>query len=96
MIPVHERLIVRPFQPETKTPGGIIIPDTAQQRPSKALVIAVGEGVKDRPMIFKKDDVVFHVLGAGIPMEHCGELLYFLRDVDCLAYIRDETEPQNP
>lgn len=93
--PIHEKLIVKPFPAETETAGGIIIPDNVQQRPSKALVVAVGKGVKDRPMVFKENDIVFHVLGAGTPIEHEGELFYSLRDVDCLAYIRNESTSKN-
>jgi chaperonin GroES len=87
MQPIHEKILVRPFPPETETKSGIIIPPSVQERPSKATVIAVGGGVKDRPMVLQVGDTVFHVLNAGTPIEHEGELLYMLRDVDCLARI---------
>lgn len=88
--PLNEKILVRPFPPDAISEGGIIIPDSIQQRPSKALVIAVGEGLKDRPMRLQKGDTVFHVKNAGTPVEHNGEILYILRDVDCLGFIREE------
>jgi chaperonin GroES len=91
MQPIHEKILVRPFPPETETKSGIIIPPSVQERPSKATVIAVGGGVKDRPMVLQVGDTVFHVLNAGTPIEHEGELLYMLRDVDCLARIPEES-----
>ena len=85
--PVHEKILVRPFPVEEKTESGIIIPANAQERPSKATVLAVGEGIKDRPMEFKPDDVVYHVKNCGVPIEVDGEVLYLLRDIECLAKI---------
>lgn len=83
--PLHEKIIVLPFPPEKETGSGIIIPDTVQERPSKATVVAVGNGLKDRPMELQIGDVVFHVKNAGTQIP---ETEYFiLRDADCLCRI---------
>ncbi len=85
--PIHEKILVRPCAPDSVSEGGIIIPDSVQQRPDKAIVIKVGEGTKDRPMVIKEGQTVFHVKRAGTPIVHDKEVLYILRDVDCLAVI---------
>jgi chaperonin GroES len=85
--PLHEKLMVLPFPPEQKTSGGIFIPDTAQERPSKATVIATGNGLKDRPMEMMPGDIVFHVKNAGVPIDIDGEVHYILRDADILCRI---------
>ena len=85
--PLHEKIIVLPFPIENQTKAGIIIPDTAQERPSKATVVAVGGGTKDRPMELEVGDVVFHIKNAGSPIDIDGVLHYILRDVDCQCRI---------
>ncbi len=81
--PLHDKIIVLPFPPEKETKGGIIIPDTVQERPSKATVVAVGDGTKDRVMVMKEGDVVGHIKNAGTPYVEDEILYYILRDVDC-------------
>jgi len=83
LIPLHEKILVLPFPPEKETEGGIIIPDTIQERPSKATVVAVGNGTVGRVMEMKVGDVVGHIKNAGTPVEVDGVLHYILRDVDC-------------
>lgn len=85
--PLHEKLMVLPFPPEKETKSGIIIPDSVQERPSKATVVATGKGLKDRPMEMQVGDIVFHVLNAGTPLEHEGITYYILRDADVLCRI---------
>lgn len=81
--PLHEKIIVLPFPPDKETASGILIPDTVQERPSKATVVAVGKGLKDRPMEIKEGDIVFHVKNAGTQIP---DTEYFiLRDADCLC-----------
>lgn len=87
IVPVHEKLLVRPFPKEKETASGIIIPDTIQERPSKATVLAVGNGLKDRPMEFNVGDIVYHVKNCGVPIQVDNEVLFLLRDVECLAKI---------
>ena len=81
-------IVVKPYPPDDISEGGIVVPDSFKQRPSKAYVVSVGKEVNGRKMNFKEGDTVFHVKGAGTPEFHNGEMLYILRDVDCLAFIK--------
>lgn len=81
--PLHDKIIVLPFPPETVTTSGIIIPDTIQERPSKATVIAVGGGISGRPMAIVVGDTVGHIKNAGTPVDINGVEHFILRDVDC-------------
>ncbi len=54
--PLHDRVIVKPAAAEEKTAGGIIIPDTAKEKPQKGLVVAAGPGKKDEPVTVKVGD----------------------------------------
>ena len=87
--PIHANVLVRPFEAEKETAAGLIIPPSAQERPSKATIVAVGDGLKDRPMVLKEGDVVFHVKNCGTPVVYEGEVLYFMKDADILSYIRN-------
>ena len=58
--PLVDRVMVEPAQAEEKTAGGIIIPDTAKEKPQKGTVVAVGPGKKDEPMTVKVGDVVLY------------------------------------
>lgn len=82
-IPLHEKIIVLPFPKKEVTSGGLFIPETSQERPSKATVVAVGNGTKDRVMEMKIGDVVGHIKNAGIEHIEEGIVYYILRDVDC-------------
>ena len=81
--PLHDKIIVLPFPPEKETDSGIIIPDSVQERPSKATVIAVGGGIGGRPMVISVGDTVGHIKNAGTPVEIDGVEHFILRDVDC-------------
>ena len=56
--PLHDRVIVKPAAAEEKTAGGIIIPDTAKEKPQRGTVIAAGPGKKDEPVTVKEGDTV--------------------------------------
>jgi chaperonin GroES len=58
--PLHDRVIVRPAAAEEKTAGGIIIPDTAKEKPQRGIVIAAGPGKKDEPVTVKEGDTVLY------------------------------------
>ena len=58
--PLGDRVLIEPAAAEEKTPGGIIIPDTAKEKPQKGTVVAVGPGKKDEPMTLKVGDVVLY------------------------------------
>ncbi|HNB81243.1 MAG TPA: co-chaperone GroES [Chitinophagaceae bacterium] len=85
--PLHDRVLVRPAAAETKTAGGIIIPDTAKEKPQRGTVVAVGTGKKDEPMTVKAGDTVLYGKYAGteIVVEH--EDLIIMRESDILAII---------
>ena len=70
-----------------KTVGGIIIPDTAQEKPSRGAVVAVGQGTKDETMVLKAGDNVLYGKYAGTEVEIDGEKLLIMRQSDVLAVV---------
>lgn len=88
--PLHEKIVVLPFPKKKETESGIIIPDSSQERPSKATVVAVGKGIDGRPMELKVGDVIYHTKNAGSPIEEDGVLYFILRDVDCQCRLPKE------
>jgi len=85
--PLHDRVIVRPAAAETKTAGGIIIPDTAKEKPQKGTVIAAGPGKKDEPVTVKPGDTVLYGKYAGTELSLDGEELLIMRESDILAIL---------
>ena len=70
--PLADRVIIQQAEAETTTASGIIIPDTAQEKPQKGTVIAVGKGAKDNPMTVKAGDTVLYGKYAGTELKHNG------------------------
>ena len=85
--PLADRVLVRPVAAEEKTVGGIIIPDSAKEKPLKGEVIAVGNGTKDDQMVLKQGDTVLYGKYAGTELEIDGEKLLIMRQSDVLAVI---------
>ncbi len=90
--PLHDRIIVKRLAEEEKTKGGIIIPDTAKEKPLEGAVIAVGNGRvtedgKVRPVDVKKGDKVLFGKYAGTEIKIDGEEHLILREEDILAVI---------
>lgn len=83
--PLADRVLVRPVAAEEKTIGGIIIPDSAKEKPAKGEVLAVGPGTKDESMQIKQGDVVLYGKYAGTEIEHEGEKYLIMRQSDILA-----------
>jgi chaperonin GroES len=83
--PLHDRVIVKPAAAEEKTAGGIIIPDTAKEKPQKGSVVAVGAGKKDEPLTVKVGDTVLYGKYAGTEIQIEGEDLLIMRESDILA-----------
>lgn len=77
-------LIIKPCEAESKSEGGIIIPDSVKERPSKGYVVSLGEDLKDKPI--KIGTLVHHVKGGGIEVEYNKESYFILRYTDCLAF----------
>ena len=90
--PLHDRLIVKRLEEEEKTKGGIIIPDTAKEKPIEGKVIAAGEGKikkdgKKIPMEVKKGDRVLFAKYAGTEVKIDGEEHLMMKEDDVLAVI---------
>lgn len=85
--PLHDRVIVKPAEKAEKTAGGIIIPDTAQDKPQQGEVVAVGSGRKDEPMTVKVGDVVLFGKYGGTEIELDGNKLLLLKESDIFAII---------
>ena len=84
--PLADRVLVLPAQAEEKV-GGIIIPDTAKEKPQRGKVVAVGKGTKDEEMILKVGDEVLYGKYAGTELENEGEKYLMMRQSDVLAVI---------
>ena len=85
--PLHDRVIVKADPPETVTKGGIIIPDTAQDKPQRGTVIAAGPGKKDEPVMVKTGDTVLYGKYAGTEIQIDGEDYLIMRESDILAIV---------
>ncbi len=85
--PLHDRVIVKAAAAETKTAGGIIIPDTAKEKPQRGTVVAVGTGKKDEPMTVKPGDTVLYGKYAGTEIMLENDELLIMRESDILAII---------
>jgi chaperonin GroES len=85
--PLHDRVIVKPAPAEEKTAGGIIIPDTAKEKPQRGTIVAAGPGKKDEPMTVKSGDTVLYGKYAGTEINIHGEDLLIMRESDLLAIV---------
>ena len=85
--PLADRVLIEPAPAETKTVGGIIIPDTAKEKPLKGTVVAVGNGTKDEEMVLKVGDTVLYGKYSGNEVEIDGEKYLIMRQSDVLAVL---------
>ena len=85
--PLADRVLIQPAAAEEKTIGGIIIPDSAKEKPLKGKVLAVGIGTKDEQMVLKAGDEVLYGKYAGTELELDGEKYLIMRQSDVLAII---------
>lgn len=85
ILPLADRVLIRPVAAEEKTIGGIIIPDSAKEKPLRGEVIAVGNGTKDEEMVLRAGDTVLYGKYAGTELEHEGEKFLIMRQSDVLA-----------
>jgi chaperonin GroES len=85
--PLHDRVVVKPAAAETKTASGIIIPDTAKEKPQRGTVLAVGTGKVDEPMTVQVGDVVLYGKYAGTEFNLDGEEYLIMRESDLIAVI---------
>ena len=85
--PLADKVVILPAPAEEKTIGGIIIPDTAKEKPLKGEVKAVGNGTKDEEMILKEGDQVLYGKYAGTEIEIDGTKYLIMRQSDVLAIL---------
>lgn len=85
--PLADRVLILPAPAEEKTIGGIIIPDTAKEKPLKGEVVAVGHGTKDEEMVLKVGDTVLYGKYAGTELEVEGGKYLIMRQSDVLAVV---------
>jgi chaperonin GroES len=86
--PLADRVLIKPAAAEERTVGGIIIPDSAKEKPLRGEVLAVGQGTKDEQMILKTGDQVLYGKYAGTELELDGEKYLIMRQSDVLAIIQ--------
>jgi chaperonin GroES len=85
--PLADRVLVQPMEAESKTASGLIIPDTAKEKPQKGTVVAAGPGTKDEEMQVKVGDVVLYGKYAGSELNVDGTDYLMMRQSDILAVI---------
>jgi chaperonin GroES len=85
--PLADRVLIEPAAAEEKTIGGIIIPDTAKEKPLQGKVVAVGKGTKDEEMVLKAGDTVLYGKYAGTELEFEGQKYLVMRQSDVVAVL---------
>ena len=85
--PLADRVLVLPAQAEEKV-GGIIIPDTAKEKPQHGTIVAAGNGTKDEEMVLKEGDEVLYGKYSGTELEVEGTKYLILRQSDVLAVVQ--------
>lgn len=83
--PLADRVLIQPTPAEETTISGIIIPDSAKEKPLRGTVIATGDGTKDEKMVVKEGDTVLYGKYAGTEVELDGEKLLIMRQSDILG-----------
>lgn len=90
--PLHDRVVVEPIEAETKTAGGIIIPDNAKEKPSQGKVLAVGPGGRDETgkinkLDVKKGDTVLYGKWSGTEVKLDGKTVMIMRESDIMGIV---------
>lgn len=85
--PLSDRVLIEPTAAEEVTMGGIIIPDSAKEKPLKGKVVATGNGTKDEEMLLKENDIVLYGKYAGTEIEFEGKKYLMMRQSDVLAVV---------
>ncbi|MDF2966004.1 MAG: co-chaperone GroES [Rickettsiaceae bacterium] len=90
--PLHDRIAIKPLAQEEKTAGGIIIPDTAKEKPMQGEVVAVGKGVRDdkgniQPLEVQVGDVVLYGKWAGTEVKVNGQELIIMKESDVMGIL---------
>jgi len=92
--PLHDRILVKRLEAEEKTPGGLFIPEAAKEKPVAGIVVAIGDGARDKdgqriPLDVKTGDRVLFAKYSGTEVQTLGEGHVILREDDVLAVIGD-------
>merc|ERR1711918_199913 len=90
--PLHDRVAVKPQEKEEKTSGGIIIPDTAKEKPMQGTVVSVGDGTRDKdgniiPLAIKVGDIVMYGKWGGTEIKIDGNNLVVMKESDIIGII---------
>lgn len=85
--PLADRVLVEPAEAESKTASGIIIPDTAKEKPMRGKIVAVGNGKKDEPMTVKPGDVVLYGKYSGTEIQVDGKDYLIMKESDIYAIV---------
>ncbi|MGM5630258.1 co-chaperone GroES [Apibacter raozihei] len=85
--PLADRVVVEPAAAETKTASGIIIPDSAKEKPQEGVIVAVGTGKKDEPLTVKVGDKVLYGKYSGTELKLDGKDYLIMRESDILAIV---------
>ena len=85
--PLADRVLIEPLAAETKTASGIIIPDSAKEKPQEGTVVAVGNGTKDEPMTVKVGNTVLYGKYAGTELKLNGTDYLIMRESDIFAIL---------
>jgi chaperonin GroES len=93
--PLHDRVVIRRIDEESRTPGGILIPDTAQEKPSRGEIISVGPGGRDEkgniiPMTVKAGDRVLFGKWSGTEVKIDGRELLIMKESDILGVLDEQ------
>ena len=92
--PLHDRVVVRRIEEDAKTAGGIIIPDTAKEKPNTGQVVAVGPGARDEngvlvPLVVKPKDKILFGKWSGSEVRLDGEDLLIMKESDIMAVVEN-------
>ncbi len=87
MKPINDRVVVKPAPANAKTKGGIIIPDTAKEKPQRGQIVAVGPGKDGNEMSVKKKDIVLYGKYAGQEINYEGTDYLIMREDDILVIL---------
>lgn len=93
IVPIRDRIVVKKIEEDTKTKGGLTLPDGSVERPTKGQVISVGDGkLTDDgivlPMIVKKGDIIIYPKYSGHPLKVNGEEFLILDESEVLGFLR--------
>ena len=86
--PLADRVLIEPAQAEEKTASGIIIPDSAKEKPQRGIVVAVGPGKKDEPTMVKVGETVLYGKFSGSDLSIDGKDYMIMREADILGTIK--------